>query len=144
MTVGPNGSGPASFRPPFTPGPVSPRRGTFTQPEGLEKMEICKVTGQLATENCRAAKAVVKEKLPADQIPEEICPPTWRRADRGGGGKGVLWQESPHPAGSDTDPNRSPGPETGGGSLTGVLPGESAPTGTGCPDEPRGLPPRHK
>ncbi|GGA49548.1 hypothetical protein GCM10007416_23290 [Kroppenstedtia guangzhouensis] len=52
---------------------LSPKGATFTQPEGLEKMEICKVTGQLATENCRAAKAVVKEKLPADQIPEEIC-----------------------------------------------------------------------
>lgn len=52
---------------------LSPKGVTFEQPDGLEEAEICKATGQLATEDCRAAKAVVKERLPADQIPEEIC-----------------------------------------------------------------------
>lgn len=52
---------------------LSPKGVAFPRPGGLEEAEICKVTGQLATEDCRAAQAVVKERLPADQIPEEIC-----------------------------------------------------------------------
>ncbi|PTX55202.1 penicillin-binding protein [Melghirimyces profundicolus] len=52
---------------------LSPKKTAFEKPEGLEEAEICNVTGLLATEECRLAGNAVKETLPEDGIPDEIC-----------------------------------------------------------------------
>lgn len=52
---------------------LAPKEVDFARPEGLEEQEICKITGQIATDACRSAKSTVMEVFPVNQIPDEIC-----------------------------------------------------------------------
>lgn len=56
---------------------LSPKGIDFSRPEGLEEVEICNVTGNIATRECHAAKSAVKEILPEEAVPDEVCLHHW-------------------------------------------------------------------
>lgn len=45
----------------------------FASPEEVVKMELCRTSGQLATDECRAAGTVYVEQVPHDLIPRKFC-----------------------------------------------------------------------
>ncbi|MDF1825839.1 MAG: transglycosylase domain-containing protein [Verrucomicrobiales bacterium] len=45
----------------------------FAPPEEVIEMQLCRITGQLANEKCRAADTVYVEQVPHDLIPREFC-----------------------------------------------------------------------
>lgn len=52
---------------------ISPPQERFTQPEALETVEICTVSGKKATDLCRQAGETQKEQLPSEMIPADHC-----------------------------------------------------------------------